>query len=138
MLACWFGSVGVGCLWHVGSKSLFVAHQGLPNLSALFLFLGVWQSVPKCLSPNGPPLIIFSGVVTFCFIRIVRWWHQQLFQVRVWPAFEARQKILFIFDSLDWRQLSGIYVSLSPSIGVLCTSFGKLPDFLPNSLGLGH
>ena len=52
------------CLWLVSSQRLFAAHQGFPNHSALFLRLGVLQSVHVCHSPNGPDLLI-SSVVAF-------------------------------------------------------------------------
>ena len=68
---------------------------------------------------------------------IVRWWHGQLFWLHLWSAFEVFQENPLTFDSLDCRQISGSYVSLSPSIGVLRTSFGKLPEFLPDSRMLG-
>ena len=46
-----------------------------------------------------------------------------------WSNFQVRQKDLLTFDSLDWRQVSWFYSSLSPWIGVSQTSFAKLRDF---------
>ena len=59
-------------------------------------------------------------------------------RMRFWPVFEVRQENLITFGLLDKRRFSGTCVLLLPSIGVLQTSFGKLLEFLPGSLGLGH
>ena len=126
------------CLWHVGSQCLIVARLELPNHWALTPFLGVWQSVHTCHSPNGPDLLISSGVAAFCHIWIVRWWHGQLFRMRLWPVFEVHQENLLTFDLPEWRQVSRICILLLPLIEILRTSFEKLPDFLPISPGLGH
>ena len=55
--------------------------------------------------------------------------------MRLWPASEVYQENLLLFDSLDWRQVSGIYVWLSPSIGVSRASFGQLQTFSQILLG---
>ena len=58
--------------------------------------------------------------------------------MRLWPVFEVHRENLVSFDSLDGRQVCGIYVSLLPSIEVLRTSIGKRKTarFLPDSLSL--
>ena len=126
------------CLSVVGAQCLSVAHQGLPNHSALTPFPGVGQFVHTCHSPSGPDLLISSGVVAFWRIWIVRWWHGQPIQVRLWPVFEVHRENLPNYDLLDSRRVSGIYVSLLPSIGFLHTCFGKPLGILPSSFGLGH
>ena len=57
--------------------------------------------------------------------------------MRLWPAFEVHQEELPTFDSLDWRQFSGICVSLLTSIDVLRAPYGEVPESLPSSPGLG-
>ena len=55
-------------LWHNSSQHLFAARQQIPNLLSRIPFLGMWQSVLTCHFPNGPDLLIFSGVVALWHI----------------------------------------------------------------------
>ena len=77
----------------------------------------------------------FSGAVASWHIWIVQWRHGQQIRMGLWPVSEVRQENQLTFDLLGWRKVSGIYVLLSPLIGVLHISFDKLPEFLSDSLG---
>ena len=58
--------------------------------------------------------------------------------MHIWPGFEVHQESLLTFDLLDWRPVSRICVLLSPLVGDLRISIGKLPTLLPDSPELGH
>ena len=104
----WFWSVDV-CVCSLSAHSVFfVACQELLNHLALISFPDEWQSVHTFSSPKETDLFIFSGVVAFWQIWLVRWWHMRLSRKRLWPVFEIHQENLLTFNSLDCRQVSGI------------------------------
>ena len=131
VMACLFGGI-----LHFGSQCWLVAHQELPNRSTFVLFHVLWKAVHVCRFPSARVILIFSGAVTFCRIWIVRWWHVQLFRMLLRPVFEVHQEIQQLFDLPGWKQVSAICVLPSPLIEVLPTSYGKLPEFVPDSFGL--
>ena len=133
-------------------------HVGL-GLSAL-VFVGCWLTVFIC-SSSGASKSFSSNSISRC----VTIWSSVLFSKWAWfnnffrcggilaymissmkasaaipnaslISFWSLSRKLAFFDLLDWRRVSGICVSLWPSIGVSPTFFRKPLEFLPNSLWL--
>ena len=136
--------------WHVGlglSAFVFavllltvlsVAHQGLPNRSALIPFrrcVTICSYVPFSRWAWFIDFFRRGGILAYMNCSMMAWTAiPNAFLASLWSSSRKSTD----FDLLDWRQVSGICVSLSPSIGALRISFEKLPEFLPNSLGLVH